>query len=74
MSLIKRADVKNHLSARHRSEIHLARPESQSDASGFPHEESASKDPQVKGPIEIPLNTPSPGAPDSTPIVKSVKP
>lgn len=39
MSLIKKADVKNHLSARHRTEIHL-QPESQADATGFPHEDN----------------------------------
>jgi len=58
MSLIKKADVKNHLSARHRTEIHLARPESQSDATGFAHEESASEDSKVNESVE-PETTPS---------------
>ena len=35
MSLTKKSDVKNHLSARHRREIHLYRPVSQPDATGF---------------------------------------
>jgi hypothetical protein len=34
MSLIKKSDVKNHLSARHHNRIHLA-PASQPDATGF---------------------------------------
>lgn len=43
MSLIKKTDVKNHLSARHRTEIHL-QPAIQADATGFAHEESAGAD------------------------------
>jgi hypothetical protein len=35
MILIKKSDVKNHLSARHRTEIHLQPPASQPDATGF---------------------------------------
>ena len=35
MSLIKRSDVKNHLSPRFRTKIHLCQPESQPDATGF---------------------------------------
>ncbi len=35
MSLIKKSDVKNHLSPRHRTQIHLCPPESQPDATGF---------------------------------------
>lgn len=73
MSFIKRPDVKNHLSARHRSGIHLAPPQIKSDASGFPHEESVNKDPNVNGSVEIPLNTPTPSASDATPTIKSVK-
>ncbi|HVU45036.1 MAG TPA: hypothetical protein VHD85_02855 [Terracidiphilus sp.] len=34
MSLTKKSDVKNHLSPRHRREIHLYRPESQPDPTG----------------------------------------
>ena len=34
MSLIKKSDVKNHLSARHQNRIHIA-PVSQPDATGF---------------------------------------
>ena len=35
MSLIKKSDVKNHLSPRFRTKIHLCQPESQPDATGF---------------------------------------
>jgi hypothetical protein len=75
MSLIKQADVKNHLSARHRTEIHLARPEGNSDATGIPPEELSGRTPKVNDSVEIPLNIPPPSEPDTTPIVtsKSVK-
>ena len=63
MSLIKKADVKNHLSARHRTEIHLARPGSQSDATGFLHEESTGN--------ENPLSIPAPSEPETAPIGNS---
>ena len=35
MSLIRQSDVKNHLSPRYRTKIHLCEPESQPDATGF---------------------------------------
>ncbi len=35
MSLIKKSDVKNHLSSHHRKAIHLTRQTSQPDATGF---------------------------------------
>ena len=40
MSLIKKSDVKNHLSPLHQKGIHLYRPTSQPDATGFSGEES----------------------------------
>jgi hypothetical protein len=74
MSVIKQTDVKNHLSARHRTEIHLHQPESQADATGFPREESAGEDPKVSDSVENPLNIPTPSEPETTPIVtKSAK-
>lgn len=42
MSLIKKSDVKNHLSSRHRRTIHLVVPASQPDATGFSGEQSDS--------------------------------
>ena len=69
MSLIKKSDVKNHLSAHHRTEIHLARPESQSDATGFAHEEVTVEDPKVSDPVEKPVITPTPNRPGTAPIV-----
>ena len=43
MSITRKTDVKNHLSARHRTEIHLE-PAIQADATGFPHDEDAGAD------------------------------
>lgn len=48
MSLVKKSDVKNHLSPRNRNGIHLYQPESLSDATGFAGEGSESADPQMK--------------------------
>jgi hypothetical protein len=75
MSLIKKADVKNHLSARHRSEIHLARPANKPDASGISHEEPSGVDPKVNESAENSLEIPIPTKPEAAPIVtsKSVK-
>jgi hypothetical protein len=75
MSLVKKSDVKNHLSAHHRTEIHLTHPESQSDATGFAHEEAAGDDLKVSDPIENPVITPAPSRPETAPIVtyKSAK-
>ena len=58
MSLIKKTDVKNHLSARHRTEIHL-QPAIQADAIGFPYEDPAGADPIENDSTENPLS-PSP--------------
>lgn len=58
MSLIRKSDVKNHLSARHRTEIHL-QPPIQADATGFSHEETAGADPSENDSTENPRN-PSP--------------
>ena len=71
MSLIKKADVKNHLSARHHREIHLARPESQSDATGFAHEDATSEDPKGNDSVENPPNIPTPSEPETAPIIIS---
>lgn len=71
LSLIKKADVKNHLSARHRTEIHLARPENHSDATGFAHEECESEDPKLTDSIENPLNIPTRSESETAPLVTS---
>jgi hypothetical protein len=65
MSLIKKSDVKNHLSAHHRTEIHLAYPKSQSDGTGFAHEEDESK---IADPVQNPVITPTPSKPETAPI------
>ncbi|MDR3740723.1 MAG: hypothetical protein P4L40_17045 [Terracidiphilus sp.] len=40
MSLVKKSDVKNHLSPRHHKDIHLYQPDIQQDATGFVVENS----------------------------------
>ena len=55
MSLIRKTDVKNHLSARRRTEIHL-QPAIQEDATGFPYEEPAGADPSESDSTENPRN------------------
>jgi len=72
MSLIKKSGVKNHLSSHHRTEIHLAHPQSQSDATGFAHDEDESN---VGDPVENPVTTPTPNKPETTPTIayKSAK-
>jgi hypothetical protein len=47
VSLIKKSDVKNHLSPRHRTEIHLCPPESQPDATGFSAAEAGTVQPDA---------------------------
>ena len=44
MSLVKKSDVKNHLSPHYQKEIHLDRPLSEPDATGFSVEEPARSD------------------------------
>ena len=53
MSLTKKTDVKNHLSVRHRTEIHL-QPAIQADSTGFPYEELAG--PGEKDSTENPIS------------------
>ena len=75
MSFNKQSDVKKHLSAHHRTQIHLAYPESQADATGFAHEEATSTDTEVNGSVETPLDIPTPNDPatTSTGTAKSVR-
>lgn len=61
MSLIKKADVKNHLSARHRTELHL-QPES---PTGFPHEDNTGATDAIEGSLKIP----SLSGPETAPTV-----
>jgi hypothetical protein len=48
MSLVKKSDVKNHLSPHHQKGIHLDPPLSQPDATGFSVEEPARTDSNVE--------------------------
>jgi hypothetical protein len=61
MSLMKKADVKNHLSTRHRHEIHLCRPEDQPAVAGVVEDGSVGVAPETNDPIRDPLNPPAPG-------------
>ncbi|MGA8042424.1 MAG: hypothetical protein WCA37_06430 [Terracidiphilus sp.] len=69
MSLIKKSDVKNHLSARRHNGNHLYRPVSQPDATGFSGVEGGPADPNTDLPIVNPLKEPSSSGPDTLPIV-----
>jgi hypothetical protein len=71
MSLIKKADVKNHLSARHRSGIHLTRPEDQSDATGFAHADSTGEVPKANDSAGNLSNIPAPSGTDAASKVTS---
>ncbi len=69
MSLNKQTDIKNHLSGRHRTEIHL-QPAIHSDATGFPHEEpAAGHDSHSNDRVINPLEIPTPSEPEDVPIV-----
>lgn len=69
MSLIKKSDVKNHLTARRHGGIHLYHPESLPDATGFAGEGSESADPQMKDLANKPLDQPTIAQPESFPNV-----
>ena len=60
MSLVKKSDVKNHLSRSHKG-IHLHRPESQPDATGFSDETSVSPTVEASRPTEESLEQPRSG-------------
>jgi len=61
MSLVKKSDVKNHLSPHHQKSIHLNRPLSEPDATGSNVEE------QRQQPSSSGLEAPPPaGSPDSS--------
>ena len=74
MSLIDKTDVKNHLSARYRTQIHLTPPASQPDATGIPHEESASAEAKASSSVQSPLNVPVPNEAETSPITLSKTP
>ena len=69
MSLIKQSDVKNHLSSRHRTRIHLATPASQPDATGFSEEQSERIDPLIAPVTEGSLLEPCIAVPVVRPLV-----
>jgi len=65
VSLIKKADVKNHLSARHRHEIHLYRPEDDPRTATFVEGADAKLDESVESPVK-PF---TPSGPEAVPSV-----
>jgi hypothetical protein len=56
MSNIEKSDVKNHLSPRFRTQIHLCPPQSQPDATGFSNEEMTGAEPKASNSTKDLLN------------------
>jgi len=52
MSNVRQSDVKNHLSPRFRTKIHLCEPNTQSDAAGVSQEEFAGAEPKAHDSME----------------------
>jgi wyosine [tRNA(Phe)-imidazoG37] synthetase (radical SAM superfamily) len=69
MSLIKKCDVKNHLSSRLRQGGHLHRPASQPDATGFSGVEPGRAEPNTDPLIADLIKQASSIGPETTPIV-----
>ncbi len=69
MSLIKQSDVKNHLSPRHRTRIHLAEPASQPDATGFSEEQPDHTDALIRPATGESLPQPGIAVPAVDPLV-----
>jgi hypothetical protein len=71
MSLDEKSDVRNHLSARHHTQIHLTPPASQPDAIGVPHEENTGTGPKDSGSDRKPLRVSVQNSPGSGPYILS---
>ena len=69
MSLIKKADVKNHLSTRHRTEIHLCGPDDKPETTGLGEEGSVCTAPEIRDSDNDHLNSPSLSGAETSPIV-----
>jgi hypothetical protein len=69
MSLTKQSDLTNDPSANHRTEIHLARPDSQPDATGSAHLEFVDEDPKMSDPAKNLSTILTPNKPEVAPIV-----
>lgn len=61
MSAFKKSDVKNHLSRRRPSGIHLYQPVSQPDATGFSGDESRHTDSSATPAVQTPAEQPASG-------------
>jgi hypothetical protein len=70
MSLIKKSDVKNHLSNRYRNRngIHLQPPVSQPDATGFSGEQPERADSSANNTVEDPRNGLSASGQENLPV------
>jgi hypothetical protein len=69
MSLIKKADVKNHLSTRHRTEIHLCQPEDQPTVAVAFEEGFVGAAPEFSDPAKEGLDTATSTGPETAPTV-----
>lgn len=63
MSNIRQSDVKNHLSPRYRTQIHLCQPESLPDATGFSDQELPGAEPTPNDSMQDALGLSSTGGP-----------
>jgi hypothetical protein len=63
MSILKKSDVKSHLSRHQSTRIHLHQPESQPDATGFSGEESGNKDSLAGNSMRESSEQPAPSGP-----------
>jgi hypothetical protein len=74
MTLIKKADVKNHLSTRHRTEIHLYRPEEEPTVPGALEDASAGAAPAISDVSNDPPIPASPSGSETPPTVTASDP
>jgi hypothetical protein len=74
MSPSEKSDVKNHLSARHRTEIHLAPRASQPDAGGILDQEFANADSKKVGSVHTPVSVATPIAAKDNSAILSKSP
>jgi hypothetical protein len=73
MSITKKNDVKNHVSPRNYNGIHLYRPATQPDATGFSGEQSGSADSNTSSTVEDPPNKVSASRPEKPPATTGLE-
>jgi len=69
MSLVKKSDVKNHLSPRYHKDIHLCRPDIQQESTDFVVEDSGRAEMTIDQRIENALNQSGSASPEGTSLV-----